>query len=244
MEIRLLGAAPGLPQKDKHHSCVFCRTSKRSYLLDCGEGTSQQLLKYGLTHDLIDSIYISHLHPDHFAGLFMLLQMYYLQRRSNSLNIYLPEEVEKIKGIFPLMYTYQERFSFAVNFLSMEENRDEQIIPLFSDHLLTYSKFIEQSGYKNPMRSWSFVLDAEDKKVVFSSDIATLSHLKPYLETADLFILDALHPKAEEILFFIKEAKEKKIILTHGIANELLLELNKLNAKNVQIADEEDEIIL
>ena len=63
MKIRILGSAPGIPVPGKNHSALWFYTHGKNILVDCGEGISQQLMKYDLDGDVIDYVIISHYHP-------------------------------------------------------------------------------------------------------------------------------------------------------------------------------------
>lgn len=59
------------------------------FLLDCGEGTQRQMMRYGVGFSLGD-IFITHLHSDHYLGLPGLLRTMSLQGREESLRIWAP----------------------------------------------------------------------------------------------------------------------------------------------------------
>lgn len=67
------------------------------FLIDCGEGTQLQLIKYKLSLFKIDAVFISHLHGDHYLGLPGLLNTLALYGRKDPLHIYGP------KGLKPLI---------------------------------------------------------------------------------------------------------------------------------------------
>lgn len=61
----------------------------RTFLLDCGEGTQRQMMRYGVGFSVGD-ILITHLHSDHYLGLAGLLRTMSLQGREEPLNIWAP----------------------------------------------------------------------------------------------------------------------------------------------------------
>ncbi|HCX72326.1 MAG TPA: hypothetical protein DHM37_01275 [Candidatus Cloacimonas sp.] len=93
IKLHILGSASALPELNKHHAAIMVSYSNQNQLWDAGEGVSEQILKYGYDKNFIDDILITHFHPDHISGIFMLLQMLYLQGRTKKLRIFIPEDI-------------------------------------------------------------------------------------------------------------------------------------------------------
>src|SRR5579871_3995560 len=66
--LRCLGVGDGWPSADRHHSAFLYRLGKTSLLIDCGDGVSGGFKSTRLPYDLVDHIFLSHLHADHFGG--------------------------------------------------------------------------------------------------------------------------------------------------------------------------------
>ncbi|MCJ8299455.1 MAG: MBL fold metallo-hydrolase, partial [Pseudomonadales bacterium] len=71
MELIFLGTSAGSPTKRRNVSACALRKfgAKRWYLIDCGEGTQQQILHTKLSLVLLEAIFITHVHGDHCYGL-------------------------------------------------------------------------------------------------------------------------------------------------------------------------------
>lgn len=70
-------------------SALALKREGRLYLLDCGEGTQRQMMRYGVGFSVGD-ILITHLHSDHYLGLPGLLRTMSLQGREEPLRIWAP----------------------------------------------------------------------------------------------------------------------------------------------------------
>ena len=95
-ELHILGSGAALPTSKRQASGQYVNCNERHILIDCGEGTQQQLRKYGLKLQKIQFILISHLHGDHFFGLPGLLSTMHLLGRNKKLSIYGPPGLEAL----------------------------------------------------------------------------------------------------------------------------------------------------
>ena len=80
----------------RNHTAQVIRFGQEFFLLDCGEGTQIQLRKYKVKASKISSIFISHLHGDHYLGLVGLLSSYHLSKRTEVLRIFGPRGLNEI----------------------------------------------------------------------------------------------------------------------------------------------------
>lgn len=90
-EVTILGTSAALPAYGRHLSSQILAIDNELYMIDCGEGTQFQLMKYGIKKQKIEHIFISHLHGDHIFGLIGLIMTLGLGDRKKPLHIYSPE---------------------------------------------------------------------------------------------------------------------------------------------------------
>ncbi|HNV01051.1 MAG TPA: ribonuclease Z [archaeon] len=100
IKITFLGTSGSVPQKDKNFASAIISHKGENLLFDCPEGTQRQIM--ASTHSLmkINNVFISHMHADHFLGLFGWIATMTMNQRKEKLVIYSPKGgKEKIKKI-------------------------------------------------------------------------------------------------------------------------------------------------
>lgn len=85
-----LGTASAMPVSDRTPSAQMLSAGGRLFLVDCGEGTQQQIRRCHLSFLKIEAIFISHIHGDHIFGLFGLLNTMAMYGRTAPLDVYGP----------------------------------------------------------------------------------------------------------------------------------------------------------
>lgn len=95
-EVTILGSSSATPVYNRNPTAQLLNCNEKFYLIDCAEGTQQQLIKYGLKASKIDYVFISHLHGDHYFGLIGLLSSMHLNGRIKPLYIYAPKAIREI----------------------------------------------------------------------------------------------------------------------------------------------------
>jgi len=95
-EVTILGCSSATPIFNRHPTSQWVHINHTHILLDCGEGTQMQIMRYGLKASKLSYIFISHLHGDHYLGLMGLLSSMNLNGRTDPLNLFAPLELEDI----------------------------------------------------------------------------------------------------------------------------------------------------
>ncbi len=113
IKVTFLGTSGGVPQKDKNFASALISFRGENLLFDCPEGTQRQLMASDTSLMKINHVFISHLHADHFLGLFGWISTMTLNQRKQKLTIYSPkggkEKIQKIlrevvRASFPIEY--------------------------------------------------------------------------------------------------------------------------------------------
>ena len=80
--VTILGNNSAVPAYERYPTSQLVSYNGNKLLVDCGEGTQMQLMRYRIRYSRISHIFISHLHGDHYFGLIGLLK----DRKSTRLN--------------------------------------------------------------------------------------------------------------------------------------------------------------
>jgi len=89
IRVTFLGTAASRPTVGRNVSGIAVQREGDQMLFDCGEGTQRQMMRYG-TGFSIRSIFLTHLHADHFLGIIGLMRTMGLQGREEALHLYAP----------------------------------------------------------------------------------------------------------------------------------------------------------
>jgi ribonuclease Z len=92
----ILGSNSATPTRERHPTSQILKIDNQKIMIDCGEGTQNQLLKFGVRHTGITHICISHLHGDHYFGLIGLLSTMSLSGRKDVLHLIGPPPLKEI----------------------------------------------------------------------------------------------------------------------------------------------------
>lgn len=98
-DVTILGSSSATPIYNRNPTSQALNINERIYLIDCGEGTQQQMLRFDVKPGKIDHIFISHLHGDHYLGLIGLLSSMHLNGRKKPMQLFGPPDLKKIIDI-------------------------------------------------------------------------------------------------------------------------------------------------
>ena len=96
LSVTILGNNSAVPAFNRHPTSQVVTQDGVNYLVDCGEGTQIQMIKYKIRRGKISHIFISHLHGDHYFGLVGLINTFGLLSHKQELHVYGPAPLEQI----------------------------------------------------------------------------------------------------------------------------------------------------
>ena len=109
LHVYFLGTAGALPTPQRNPPCIMIRRGSDTILFDCGEGAQQQMMRSRCGF-LVNAVFISHWHADHFLGLFGLVQTLSFNGRTEPLTIYGPEWVHEFVAVLKQVARFNLKF--------------------------------------------------------------------------------------------------------------------------------------
>jgi ribonuclease Z len=147
-EVTILGSSSATPIFNRNPTAQVLNINEKLYLVDCAEGTQQQMLRFDVKASRIDYIFISHLHGDHYLGLVGLLSSMHLNGRSKPIKVFCPPPLKEIVDL-QLRYS-QTTLNYEIDYVFTDattpgiifENQDIFVETIPLDHRIPCTGFL------------------------------------------------------------------------------------------------------
>ncbi|AMR33407.1 ribonuclease Z [Mucilaginibacter sp. PAMC 26640] len=147
-EVTILGSSSATPIFNRNPTAQILNINEKLYLVDCAEGTQQQMLRFDIKGSRIDYIFISHLHGDHYLGLVGLLSSLHLNGRKKALRLFCPPALKEIVDLqlrvseTTLHYPLEYVFTSADRSELILDNQDITVETIPLDHRIPTTGFL------------------------------------------------------------------------------------------------------
>ncbi len=116
LELFFLGTSAGSPSVERGMPCIALRWKGRVLLWDVGECCQRELMKAKVGYGSVEHIFISHLHMDHFLGIYGLIETLRMVAGKEALWIHAPEGMEELLiNRWPFLRVGKLKPSYAVD---------------------------------------------------------------------------------------------------------------------------------
>ena len=221
MKLHFLGTCSGSePMPGRHHTSTALEISGRLYFLDAGESCSYTAHLSGLDLLATRAVIISHPHMDHIGGLCNLLWTVRKLVR-----------VQKRPAIADVLPVYLPVAAVGQAIESLLNNAEDYLLELCPIEMKTYGAgAVMDDGYLRVMSfpnthvqpvngvpySYSFLLECEGRRIVWSGDIRSYSELDGAIgEGCDALIVETGHHKIADIHAYVQGKHVGKVFFIH-----------------------------
>ncbi len=189
VQVHFLGTGDSVSASGKHQAGYLVRTPETSFLLDCGSMVLASMKRDGLDPDSIDTILLSHLHGDHFAGLpYLFIQYTYEVPRSRPLRIVGPPgTAERVWAIYSAAYRELSArpLPFQIDFGHLLPGRRREFGTLTVDPFLV--------PHQDRDISLGLTVECDGRRILYSGDTGWTEELVRRSQGVDLFICECCY---------------------------------------------------
>ena len=129
--VRVLGCGDAFGSGGRFQTCFFVSAGQDRFLIDCGATSLVAMRRFGVDPGAIDTVFVSHLHGDHFAGLpFLLLEAQFVAERSRPLTIVGPSGTrQRLLDALELLFPGSGAtiWRFPLDFVELEPHRSARV---------------------------------------------------------------------------------------------------------------------
>jgi ribonuclease BN (tRNA processing enzyme) len=201
-----LGTQGGpIPLKTRSQPANVLLTGDGAYVVDAGDGVTEQLVKADVSLQQVKTVLLSHLHFDHTAGLFGIVSLRWQTNITSPLTIYGPPGTRTlVDGILAAMgpavqagYAYPGEFkaAFAPG-ITVVEIRDGATFDLGSTHVTaaknTHYTFAPGSADDRAFESLAFRFDAPGRSIAYTGDTGPSPAVERLAQGADLLVTEMI----------------------------------------------------
>jgi len=214
MKLIILGSGTCVPSLKRNAPGYYLEAGSWQVLVDCGSGTLLQLERAGRSYKNINAIFITHMHPDHFADLMPLIQaLFYTPKFKREKDLFIVAPA----GFIP----YYEKAVASI--LGKPGDFSVMIIEIKNKlDLGPFNVFAANTIHSNDSVAYRF--EQGGKSIVFTGDADYDQGIIELSINTDLLIADCSFPDSmkakghltsKECGIVAKKAGVKKLILSH-----------------------------
>jgi len=245
MKLTVVGCGDAFGSGGRLQTCYHVETPATRFVIDCGATALIGFSKFGIDPNSVETVFITHLHGDHFAGLvWWLIHAQHVAKRAAPLTIVGPEGVRvrfeaAAEALFPGSTTVQRRYDLRFLELTREKPLD------------VGSVRVTPFEVRHPSGATPYALrfELEGKVLSFTGDTEWTDTLVPAGRGADLYIMECyqlegeprFHMSWRRIAAELDRIGAKRVMLTH-MAEAMLARRGEVSDKRVVLA--EDGLIL
>jgi ribonuclease BN (tRNA processing enzyme) len=237
MRIQFLGSGDAFGSGGRFNTCFHVSAGDTTFLIDCGASSLIAMRKFGVDPRSIVTVFISHLHGDHFGGLpFLILDAQLVSRRTAPLTIAGPPGLgERLRAALE---------TFFPGSSAVERNFALDIRELQPDVRATINGVdVTPTLVRHPCGAPPFALRLEcgGKVVAYSGDTEWTDALLATARGADLFIVEAYfydkkvkhHLDWQSLRPHLPVLGAKRVVLTH-LSADMLARLGSVDCETAE----------
>lgn len=221
-KVHFFGTRSGTePMEGMHHTSLALEVNGVYYFVDAGENCADSSYLSGVDHMKIKAVFITHPHMDHtggLAGLFWNVRK--LTRISDrrpidgQIQLFM-SDLRVWKGVEQILRVSEADFDSAFRVI-LNRTVDGLIYEDENVKVTAYHNHHMQKEEGDGWMSYTYVMETEGKKIVFSGDVRDMQDLEAVIgDGCDLLMVETGHHKVLTVGEFLDRKHIGKAIFTH-----------------------------
>ena len=235
-EIILLGTGTPRPSVERFGPATLVSAGGKYFLFDAGRGVTIRLQQAGITPNLIETVFFTHLHSDHISGLDDLWITGWVWQRENLLQVYGPTGTEQL--VQNLREAYAADISYRTNNAGLDNDKAQ-----INAHEISEGVAYKHSGvtitsflvdHKPVTPAFGYRIEFGDRVIVLSGDTTYAESIVEQAHDADVLIHEitdaskkllqrnkrlrqvvAYHTTPEQMISVLQKTKPRFTALNH-----------------------------
>lgn len=241
MKITIVGCGDAFGAGGRLQTSFHIQAAASTFLIDCGASTFIGLNRLQLRSSEIDSVFVSHLHGDHFGGLaWFLIDAQHVSKRTRPLYVAGPQGIkERFEIATEALYPGATKGSLDFELVFLEY-RERQALEVQGIGVTPFE-------VKHPSGAPPYALrfEADGKVLAFSGDSGWVESLCDAARGADLYISECyqydvrleIHLDYKTIDANYTRLGAKRVLLTH-MGEAILAHASEVDAERYLLAED------
>jgi ribonuclease BN (tRNA processing enzyme) len=219
MDVQFLGSGDAFGSGGRFNTCFHVMTAAGAFLIDCGATSLVAMRKFGVDPNRVHTVFVSHLHGDHFGGLpFLVLDAQFYSRRRAPLTLVGPPGLRErfrqaMELFFPGSSTVERKF--VIDILEIDAGRTTMV-----NGIAVTACEVDHACGAPP---FALRFSCEGKVLAYTGDTQWTETLLAVGRDADLLIAEALfherkvryHLDYATLKANLGRIGAKRVVLTH-----------------------------
>jgi ribonuclease BN (tRNA processing enzyme) len=189
------------PRANRAQSSNLLIVNGTQYIIDAGDGVVRRLAKGGFDIRQTGTIFLTHLHDDHTAGLGTLMSVAWDQNRTQPIHVYGPPRTEE------LVKAAVQYFSISAELRIADGGRSKPIAEVFTGHDVGTGEIYKDANIKvtaventhfafhkgmaaSQHKSYSYRFETPDRSIAFTGDTGASDAVIELAKNADLLVTE------------------------------------------------------
>lgn len=243
MRLILLGTAGGpTPKKNRAAPAQMILINGEAFIIDCGNGVAQQIVKAGVKLSALSHLFLTHHHSDHNADYGNLMLLAWAADLNHRIDTFGPAPIKRMTKQFLALNEFDIKTRIMdegrkplQSFIYPHEIRSDGIV------MQNHQVRVTAARVKHPpvAPAFAYRFEHQEKAIVISGDTSYSENLVRLAQDADVLVHEIMHtPSLDQLLATEPNATRLKehLLASHSTAEQVGRVATKAKVKKLVLS--------